>query len=61
MEREVMISSHWDPVIGQMGMVQSYSRGGLDWTLGSKLLPSGQTLEQASKRDGQCPKPVSVL
>ncbi|GAB0195126.1 hypothetical protein GRJ2_001977900 [Grus japonensis] len=40
-EREVLSSSLWDPVIGHMGMVQSCTRGGLDWTLGSISLARG--------------------
>ncbi|KAK4832291.1 hypothetical protein QYF61_021690 [Mycteria americana] len=40
-EREVLVSSPWYPVIGCVGMVQSCTRGGLDWTLGSIYLPRG--------------------
>ena len=38
-EREVLISSAWYPVIGCVGMVQSCTREGLDWMLGSIPLP----------------------
>lgn len=34
-EREMLNSSPWDPVIGYIGIVQSCTRGDLDWTLGS--------------------------
>ena len=40
-EREVLISSPWYPVIGRMGMVQRCTRGGLDGTLGSISLLRG--------------------
>ena len=38
-EREVLSSSPWYPVTGCVGMVQSCTRGGLDWTLGNTALP----------------------
>ena len=40
-EREVLISSPWDPVTGCMGMVHSCARGGSHWTLGSISFPRG--------------------
>jgi len=40
-ERQVLSSSPWYPVIGCMGMVQRCTRGGLDWTLGSISLWRG--------------------
>ena len=41
MEREVLGSSPWDPVIGRVGVVQSRARGGSDGTLGSISLLRG--------------------
>ena len=35
MEREVLSSSPWDPVVGPVGMVQSCVREGSDMTSGS--------------------------
>ena len=35
MEREVLISSPWDPAIGRVGTVQSCARGGSDLMLGN--------------------------
>ena len=35
LEREVLTSSPWDPVVGCVEMVHCCIRGGLDWTLGS--------------------------
>jgi len=40
-EREAPVSSPWVPVIGHVGMVQSCTKGGLDWTLGSLSLLRG--------------------
>lgn len=40
-EREVLISSSWDPVTGCIWMAQSCARGALDWTLGSIYLLKG--------------------
>lgn len=62
MGREVLSSAPWDLVIGHMGMIQSCTRGGLNWTLEAFLyLEEDQTLEEASSRDGRWPKPDSVL
>lgn len=44
-EKEVLISSPWEPVIGCTGVVGSCTRGGLDWTLERE---GGQKLEQYS-------------
>jgi len=41
MEREVLSSSSWYPVTGCVGMVQSCTRGGLDWVSGRISLPRG--------------------
>jgi len=43
METEVQISPLWDPVTRRVGMVQSCTRGCLDWTLGSISLQRGQS------------------
>ena len=43
MEREVLISSPYHLVIEDVGMVQSCTMGGLDWTLGSISSPSTNT------------------
>jgi len=40
-EREVLISSPWDPVTGFVGTVQSSTRGGSDLTLESISLLRG--------------------
>ena len=41
MEKQMLISSSWYPVTGHMGMVQSCTSGGLDWTLGNISLLRG--------------------
>jgi len=48
-EKEVLRSPPWDPVIVLMGMVPGCTRGGLGWTLGNiSSLRGWETLEQAS-------------
>ena len=39
MEREVLSSCPWNPVIGCIGMVQSCAKAGLAWALGNIYLP----------------------
>ena len=41
MERELLISSPWDPVTGHVGIVQSCGRGDSDLVLGSISLTRG--------------------
>jgi len=41
MESEVLSSSSWDQVTGRVGMAQSCTKGGSNWTLGSISLPRG--------------------
>ena len=61
MEREVQRFSPWDPGTGHVGMVQSCIREVQTRHQETFLYQEdGQTLEQASLRGGQCPKPVSV-
>lgn len=61
--KTLLSSPPWDPVAGCVGMAQSCTRGGSDWTLGSiSSLRGCQTLKQASSSLGaaQGPRPGSV-
>lgn len=61
--KTLLSSPPWDPVAGCVGMAQSCTRGGSDWTLGSiSSLRGCQTLKQASFSLGaaQGPRPGSV-
>lgn len=40
-QREVLISSPWDPLIRHMEVAQRGTKGSSDWTLGSISLPGG--------------------
>lgn len=66
MEREVLVSSHWDPVIAHVGMVQSCARTGhkksislpKEWTHpGTSFLErwSMSTPVSVLEAFGQCP------
>lgn len=62
-ERKVLISSFWWPVIGQKEMQWRCIRGSSDWTLGVITLFSERgflSLEQTPLRSGHGTKPVKV-
>ena len=62
MEREVLSSSPWDPGTGLVGIAKLHPSGEVCASCEETFLyrESGQTLEQAYWRDGQCPIPVSI-
>lgn len=62
-ERKVLSSSPWLPVLGQVGTAKSCFHQGrfrLDISKYIPYLKGGETLEQTSLRSDQGPLPVSV-
>lgn len=68
MEREVLVSSAWSPLIGCAGMAQNCARRGSDWTVGATYLLCGLSDSGTGFQERwlmphscQCPKGIWIM